>query len=518
MGDYFKKEYDVIIIGASLAGLSAALTLLKEGYDVLVLEQHNLPGGVATSFVRGGVEFEASLHEMLSIGPNDHLLKVGRYLKDFNINIDWVRIPESFRYISPSIDVVIRGGEKGDFSKPIEDIANACHDKDGSISKNLKDFFSLCLKIHDSADAISGNRINKLKLIFKHYDFVRTIGYSFLDVAKAYHLPPLAIEILSAYWMYLGSPAKDLPFSVYGYLLADYIGYGAYIPKHTSHEMSLKMLEKVYELKGQVEFYQQVDKILVKDQKVQGVRLASGKEIKAKYVISGAYPNTAYSKMIEPKEEIPPQTIKTINAMEVGVSCFSLVLLLDKDYREFGIKDYATFYAPNGLDTDKIFEKGNDAIDWDFFCTICTNVVYEDASPKGTCIYTMTFLPKGESFEKMDPKQYEEYKNKIVDHFLKTEGNRLGIDFKKHILEMIVETPITISHYTGAYMGGIYGYRHKMDNHVAAREEMYKKEHLIHGLTFAGAHQPGGDGMSPAISNGRNAAKFITSLDRKGGK
>ena len=31
---------------------------------VLLLEQHNLPGGFATSFVRGRFEFEAALHEL----------------------------------------------------------------------------------------------------------------------------------------------------------------------------------------------------------------------------------------------------------------------------------------------------------------------------------------------------------------------------------------------------------------------------------------------------------------------
>ena len=37
------KQYDVIIIGGGLAGLTAALHLTKENYHVLVLEKHRYP-------------------------------------------------------------------------------------------------------------------------------------------------------------------------------------------------------------------------------------------------------------------------------------------------------------------------------------------------------------------------------------------------------------------------------------------------------------------------------------------
>ena len=79
---YYKDSYDVIVIGGALAGMSCAMKLAAEGRDVLVLERHNLPGGIATSFVRGGVEMEATLHEMMSIGPENSPLPMRRYLDE----------------------------------------------------------------------------------------------------------------------------------------------------------------------------------------------------------------------------------------------------------------------------------------------------------------------------------------------------------------------------------------------------------------------------------------------------
>lgn len=58
-----RDEYDVIVIGSGLAGLTAANTLAKAGHSVLLLEHHYQLGGMATWFKRrGGHIFDISLH------------------------------------------------------------------------------------------------------------------------------------------------------------------------------------------------------------------------------------------------------------------------------------------------------------------------------------------------------------------------------------------------------------------------------------------------------------------------
>jgi len=58
-----KDEYDVVVIGSGLAGLTSANMLASNGYSVLLLEQHYKLGGMATWFKRpGGHIFDISLH------------------------------------------------------------------------------------------------------------------------------------------------------------------------------------------------------------------------------------------------------------------------------------------------------------------------------------------------------------------------------------------------------------------------------------------------------------------------
>ena len=58
-----RDDYDCVVIGSGLAGLTAANTLARSGRSVLLLEQHYKLGGMATWFKRpGGHIFDISLH------------------------------------------------------------------------------------------------------------------------------------------------------------------------------------------------------------------------------------------------------------------------------------------------------------------------------------------------------------------------------------------------------------------------------------------------------------------------
>src|SRR5690242_21822369 len=68
-----KDEFDAVIIGAGLGGLSCAAAFARKGYRALVVEKHDKPGGYATSFSRpGGFVFDVSLHST-SVGERNGL-------------------------------------------------------------------------------------------------------------------------------------------------------------------------------------------------------------------------------------------------------------------------------------------------------------------------------------------------------------------------------------------------------------------------------------------------------------
>jgi phytoene dehydrogenase-like protein len=66
---------NVLIIGAGMAGLTAAAYLARAGLKVDVYEQHTLPGGYISSFVREGFTFPAGPTSITSNGIVFPILK-----------------------------------------------------------------------------------------------------------------------------------------------------------------------------------------------------------------------------------------------------------------------------------------------------------------------------------------------------------------------------------------------------------------------------------------------------------
>ena len=499
---FYKDHYDVVIIGGALAGMSAGLQLQAWGIkDVLILEKHNLPGGLATDFVRNEFEIEATLHEMMSIGKPGNRLKVGQFFDDMGVNIDWLPVPECYRVVLPNsdIDVTLHEG----YETMAREIDAACP---GTYEK-VHELMLLCRRVYDSMNILSVTPMSKVQMLLKHPDFVKTVGYTATEVIDTFHLPKKAVEMLTPYWIYVGNRMDDLPFTIYAFLMADYFT-GSYVCRGFSHEMSLKMQMKFMENGGQYEYNQEVEKILVKDGKVYGVRTKRGDEIHCDYVISGPYPNKVYTQMIEPLSEVPEGAIRMINGRRLSLTPVSVIAVLEGTPEENGLKNYSTF-SGRTMDTNKIWENYSNLTEpYNYITTICLNYANPNLVEGHTQISITALVPSA-PFESVTEEEYYDLKRRLANEMMEEYIKISGVDFRPNITEIEVTTPMTISHYLGAWKGNIYGFLHALDDHAVARLQMKEQDHFIKGLEFAGAHGMSGDGMGPQITNGRAAAKAV---------
>ena len=72
-----QEEYDVVVIGSGIGGLSAAAAVASTGLTVAVVESHSIPGGAAHEFDIKGFKFESgpSLYAGLSPDASPNPLK-----------------------------------------------------------------------------------------------------------------------------------------------------------------------------------------------------------------------------------------------------------------------------------------------------------------------------------------------------------------------------------------------------------------------------------------------------------
>lgn len=80
-----EKNYDTVIVGGGIAGLTATAYLARNGQKVLLIEKNKEAGGLVNTFSHNGFHFDAGVRALLDAGI------VLTMLKDLNIRLDLVK-------------------------------------------------------------------------------------------------------------------------------------------------------------------------------------------------------------------------------------------------------------------------------------------------------------------------------------------------------------------------------------------------------------------------------------------
>ncbi len=507
MQEYEMSRYDAVVIGAGNGGLAAALTLQGKGKKVLLVEKHNVPGGFATSFIRGRFEFEASLHELCDFGTADKNGNLYKLFKEFGVldKLEFVTVPEAFRVISLST--------KEDYNMPfgIDNFIDKMEHYVPGSRKSTRLFFDLA---GETAAAMA--YLTKMKghpdsaVLRKDYpNFMRVAAYPVRKVLDAIGMPKKAQEILNTYWSYLGAPEDRLSFIHYALMVNLYISLGAQIPTTRSHGMSLALADSFTALGGEIWYESEVDRILTENGHVSGIRLKDGREVETRHIVSNASPHSVYGHMVD-RKDIPEHELKLANARHLAGRGLSMFLGLDRSPEEIGITDYS-YFIYNTLDSVQEFEAMK-KLDNMSQVTVCLNKALPDCSPKGTTIMYFTSLVFSDVWgDIVDKENYFRLKDEVADRFLEGFRRATGIDLRPYIEEIEVGTPLTYAHYTAAPEGTIYGYlASDLDNLMPRLMTMYTEKHLP-GLQFCGGHAMRVSGYNSSYLSGNLAALMTVS-------
>jgi len=497
------RSYDAIVVGAGNGGLSAAAQLAAKGVQVLLLEQHNLPGGFATSFVRGRFEFEGAMHLVADVGTPASPGGVRTYLEnDLGVHLDWFEIPEAFRLIltdpGKELDVTVPYGRQP-FIDAIEKAVP------GS-SKVVTDYVDLWMEVVDALTYLGESRGNpdRKVLTSKYANFLKTAPYSVDQVANAMHIPQQAQKILHALWTYLGPPTDRMNFTVFAGMMAKLVAFSAFIPRHRSHEFTSAVEARVRELGGETEFNTRVEQILVDKGQVTGVVTSKGERIAAKHVVSNASPTLVYNRLIAPQSEVPPIAYRLTNARRDATSAMTVYLGLDASAHELGLKEYSYLVYAN-MDTPRLYKTFETLGVPKATASSCLNNALPDASPPGTCIVAITTLFRPEAWKDVKPEEYVTVKNRIARGLIADFEKGTGAPLSKHIEEIEVATPWTYARYTGSHGGTIYGYEPDSWDSLIPRMMAMGEEKYIQGLEFCGGYNFRCHGYSSSFMSGQVA-------------
>src|SRR4051812_7245474 len=110
------QDYDVVVVGSGLGGLSAAGFVGKAGRKVLVVEARDKFGGVAAQFERGPYKIDPAIH-IMAVGENYLMWKALRYLEVFD-QVEFLPTRGFFHPALPRVSPPLPRRPGGDIPNP----------------------------------------------------------------------------------------------------------------------------------------------------------------------------------------------------------------------------------------------------------------------------------------------------------------------------------------------------------------------------------------------------------------
>ena len=473
-------KYDVIIIGAGLGGLTAGAKLAKEGRKVLLLEQHNKPGGCATTFKRGDFTMEVGLHEMDGPSPRDMKTRIFNDL-DVTDNVKFIKVPEFYRFINDRYSVTIS-------HDPVQ-VTERLSGLFPSEVKGIKAYFKQILNpkkrsaenerpdmnIGEFLDSIITNEDLKLILL-------GNLGY--------FHDDPYSLS-LEYYSVAQGSYYKGVASFIKGgsQKLSDHLA--GYIRNHG----------------GEVLLNHIVTGLNAHDQKVTGVIFkkkndcgaGSNEALADEIIANNAVPNIA--------ELLPPDYVselkKEISDIKRGASLLTVYFEFRRPLKELGHNYYSTFIYDSSVKSQAdILTNNRDDFSRRSFTFVDYGQIDSALAPEGKSVGAVCCIDYLPDWEKLTRKEYDLKKQKTASDFIER-LEKLIPGIKDAIEFYEVGTPASVKRYTLNPGGEVYGFAQTPARKII---ESFKAFDNLH---FASAWGKTGGGFSGAIFGGYLCAMNI---------
>lgn len=495
----------VVIIGAGIAGLSAGCYLQMNGFSTQIYEQHNIPGGCATSWNRKGYHIGGSIHGLVGSSPISPMYKIW----DEIIDMKSVR----FHHFRDRMNLHYR--DKNGYQQ-IEVPANIT-----TLQKTL-------LSISPEDEKTINDFINAIRYFQKEDMFSKAINkprefYNAIDILKM--IPQLPVLLSMKKWHGLSAKQYSKQFKnpllqkiVKNFLspilfeifvLSEMDRKNSGFPVAGALEFS-KMIEKRFlELGGKIFYNKKVVDINIspdpssKQDLVTGITLQNGEIIRSDIVISAMDGKTTIYNMLDGKylnKDIEETYQKTkLNPSRIFIS----IGLTKRFASEAGVDRIL-------LEKPLLLPDGTE-------CTAIDVRIFNFTSftPEGKTLVNVEFPTHEYAYwaelREKDKEIYRMTKQKIVDSVIENIERALG-EIRTHVDMVDIATPATFYRYTGNWKGSIQGW----DNENIFSRKFIKKElpNLKNFYMTGQWVQPGG-GVPAVFLNGRDLAKIICKKENR---
>lgn len=493
------QDYDVVVIGAGLGGLSAGALLASQGRNVVVLEQSDRIGGCCSTFEKDGYHFDVGASIVEIIQPIEKVFSLLGTTLQKEVDL----IP-----CDPIMSFIYKDGEKVTIPLSVEETGKIIRSIDAADGERWDDYVTYCRELMEvSLDTIFSepastieDMVNLVKKNPRFLKFLPTFLTSYQALVEKYFKNDKVLKTMGYQSLYFGLPPAIVP-GPYG--MVPYSEHaGVYYPKGGMIKIP-EALKRIGEKFGlQVKFNHHVTKILVEDQKVIGVRIADGTEIRANIVVSDINARTVYNQLIGP-EYLPPIVQRGINSYKYSISVPMLYVGLD--YKP-PLEAHHSIIAASPEDINQHWwnnmEKNHLA--YENFGLICWST-HTDPSLAPENHHILNLIPEGGYH--LNGRTWDDEKPFFIEKTIENLSKSAIPGLKDHVTITECATPLDFERKLKLPEGAIYCFQQDLPAQAVFRPAAKSK--TIKGLYLSGSSTHPGGGVPTTIASGMIAARLI---------
>ena len=434
----------MVIVGGGIAGLSTGCYACMNGYETVIFEMHDIPGGLCTAWKRKGYTFDISMH-MLTGSRSGPIRKMWQELgvtrdQAFHYHKEFMRIESGDKILNLCTDARLLEEQMIALSPPDAGLTKEFirlttgKSMTGAISLKPAEMMSI---------------LDKLKVVIKILPrlgiFLKYGKLTVQEFAQRFHDPFLRTAarffIDSPGWPMLRFPMVALAGITRSAVLE------AGVPLGGSQKVIFRMADYYKELGGRIHYKSRVKDVIVEKDRAIGLRLEDGTEHRADVVVwagdghtvifdilGGRYIDDGIKSMYE--EWIP--VLPMVHVM-IGVN------------RDMSREPHRLIYK-----LEKPVNIAGEEHHWLYFLHHCFD---SSMAPPGKSAVEVWYATRYDYWEQLasNHDRYEEEKKRIAD-FTLAELDRRWPGFASEVEVVDVPTPVTYSRYTGNWQGSPDGW------------------------------------------------------------
>ena len=479
------KEKQIVIIGAGVAGLTAAAYLTRAGMKVRVFEKHTMPGGYVSSFSRKGFRFPTGPSMLGSNGIVFPILsELGLFEKEQFIatghQISWGKVDIPLRNPNQTSEALIK-------QFPEE-------------AANLESFFKW-IEIGGKAFnsiSLSGMMFGKpkittlLHLLMKHPLSLWAFAKANRQTNTSLHNIYFKNNFLRGLLNTLGYPVMTGKCTLG--MWSTYF-WDSWIPNNGMIDITERLSQYILEHGGTIHLGCGVGKIILEKGCTKGVELNNGEVIEADEVISAADLHQTLTKLIDPTE-LPETMMTKLRQTRPSESMFTIYLglksseLLREELKRFH-ESHVVYTCQDGIYIKLVLLSKDDP----------------KAAPVSKHAMMISMLsPYNEWTEAAENKlSYKAKKGQFTEDLI-TRALEFLPSLREHIEVQDAASPLTYERYTSNWQGGTSGW--SWDPELAPKFD-YSKDLPIENLSVVGHYVSNPGGVPSALITSWYIAKSI---------